>query len=211
MLFSNIPFTDYIEILITTLISFIGSCIHEYVFTTNTSQSFLKNTKIWISTIVSVLICLSIDPWLIEYNIRLVLLPPLLLGLAGMDFVERLTTVKGSSKIIEYLLSFIGLKRDNDDDKEESKQKIADSYKEINELSTIVFEMFSNLIISYYMDKNKFNFLKSYKEVKIKYNQLNTKIMEYEQLPLNITLILGKIIKKEIEADLLYDNLTNKL
>ena len=100
--------TESAEILLVMIVSLIGASIHEYIFRSNTSAEtgFLRNPKVWISGLVSSIICYAIDPWILEINPRLVLLPPLLLGLAGMDLVLRLSTLRGVSVFFEWILGF---------------------------------------------------------------------------------------------------------
>ncbi len=98
-----------IEILLVLGVSFVGASIHEYVFQSETSRSFFKNPNLWISTIVSSIICYTINPLINGLNPRLILLPPLLLGMTGMDLVKRLTTPEGSSSLIEYIIGFFGV------------------------------------------------------------------------------------------------------
>lgn len=98
-----------IEILLVLGVSFIGASIHEYVFRSETYRSFFKNPNLWISTVVSSIICYTINPLINDLNPRLILLPPLLLGMTGMDLVKRLATPEGSSSLIEYIIGFFGV------------------------------------------------------------------------------------------------------
>lgn len=98
-----------LEILLVLGVSFVGASVHEYVFRSEGNRVILRNPNVWVSTIVSSIICYAVDPWVATINPRLMLLPPLLLGMAGMDLVRRLSTVEGSSSIIEYILGFFGI------------------------------------------------------------------------------------------------------
>lgn len=98
-----------LEILLVLGVSFVGASVHEYVFRSEGNRVILKNPNVWVSTIVSSIICYAVDPWIATFNPRLMLLPPLLLGMAGMDLVRRLSTIEGSSSIIEYILGFFGI------------------------------------------------------------------------------------------------------
>ena len=97
------------EILLVLGVSFVGASIHEYVFQSETYRSFFKNPNLWISTVVSSIICYTINPLISNLNPRLILLPPLLLGMTGMDLVKRLATPEGSSSLIEYIIGFFGV------------------------------------------------------------------------------------------------------
>lgn len=105
-----LPASDMvIEILLILVVSFIGATIHEYVFRCEGSRNFFKNPNIWISTVVSSIICYTINPLISSFSPRLMLLPPLLFGMTGMNLVKRLTTPEGSSSLIEYILGFFGI------------------------------------------------------------------------------------------------------
>jgi len=97
------------EILLVLGVSFVGATIHEYVFQSEDHRPFFKNPNIWVSTVVSSIICYTINPLISDFNPRLMLLPPLLLGMTGMDLVKRLATPEGSSSLIEYILGFFGV------------------------------------------------------------------------------------------------------
>ena len=110
--------TESAEILLVMIVSLIGASIHEYIFRSNTVRGgdFLRSPKVWISAFVSSIICYVIDPWIMEINPRLVLLPPLLLGLAGMDLVLRLSTLRGFSLFFEWILGFFSINNTNSED-----------------------------------------------------------------------------------------------
>ena len=115
--FEGIPI---VESLILILISFIGSIIHEYIF--NHRFNFFKNPNVIITVVVSYLISFSIDPFIMQLSPRFILLPPLILGLLGIELATRLSTLKGSSSLLEYILGFLKIKRK--DSKQEDYGKI---------------------------------------------------------------------------------------
>lgn len=119
---------DSQEILMIFLVSLIGANIREYLFYKDDNTRFFRSPRMWISTFVSTLICYCIDPWVIEVSPRLVLLPPLILGLAGIDIVQKLSTIKGITALIEWGVGFLGISNassDNEDKgiKEEPKKE----------------------------------------------------------------------------------------
>ena len=102
-----------IEILLVMIIAFMGSFAHEYI-------SFIRSGKritlsVWInvfvSSFVTVIICLAIDPFIINIHPRLIFLPPLIIGLLGTELISKLSTISGSANILEYILGFFGIER----------------------------------------------------------------------------------------------------
>lgn len=110
-----IHFTDIISILeiaVTLPIALIGVISHEIVYTQNYSglgslKKLLTSTHVWVTVFVSFIISYSIDPYIVKINPRLVMLPPLILGLLGNELIIRLSTIKGSTSFIAYIVQFI--------------------------------------------------------------------------------------------------------
>lgn len=189
-------------------VSFIGSCIHEYVFKLQHQQRFVFNLNIWISTIVTSIICFVIDPWIMDFNSRLIFLPPLIIGLSGMDLITKLSTLKGSIKIFEIVLSFIGLNRRTENINEDNKSE-EDKYTELENSLTIFFNLVTQLLTDYYTTKNKQQFLPTYILLKKDFDNLRADILHYDTLPITLILLISSILKKMIEADSIYDKLTH--
>lgn len=190
-------------------ISFIGSCIHEYVFKVNTQQHFLFNINIWISTLVSSIISFAIDPWILDFNPRLVFLPPLIIGLSGMDLVNKLTTLKGSSKVIEFFLGFVGLNRKNDNDHTlDDNKEISQDYDELESILLTFYNIISKILSDYYTKKNVKEFLKIYPFIQRDFDILRTEFLHYKMIPINLTLIISAILKKKLEIEMVYNKIT---
>lgn len=198
-------------------ISFIGSCIHEYIFKTEQHHRFFFNLNIWISTLVSSIISFTIDPWILDFNSRLIFLPPLIIGLSGMDLINKLTTLKGSAKILEFLVGFIGLKRKDskddllDDDKKEEKKKLFEEYKTLENLLSNFFNLSTKLISDYYTTKDMKYFISTYLFIKQDFDIIRTELLHYNTLPINLVLILTSIYQKIIELDTLYNKISRSI
>lgn len=121
-------FLSVLEILLLFVVSYIGTIIHEYIFIPGKTK-FIKNIRVWLTVIMNFIICYSINPYIIDLNPRLILLPPLVLGLLGNELAIRLGTIKGSTSFIEYILGFFGIK--NKLTKEERESLGVEEHREI--------------------------------------------------------------------------------
>lgn len=212
---------ELFEIMSIMVVTFIGSCIHEYVFRQEGKNFTLKNFNLWMSIFVSIVLCYIINPWIVEYNSRLILLPPLLFGLAGMDLVKRLVTIKGTSSLIALVLKTAGIKvstpseEENNDDnqpKEESNSSSneEEKKKELEELVEVDKAVHENLdemyhvLVHYYSNHDKAQFLEGYQTIKVHLDTLHKQILSHPMIPVSTIIALSEISKKETELDTLY-------
>lgn len=108
-------FLSLLEIFLTLIVAFVGAAVHEYVFTPGKTV-LIKNAHIWATVSVDFIICYSINPYVVSLNPRLVLLPPLVIGLLGNELAIRMGTIKGSTSLIEYILGWFHIKRNSTND-----------------------------------------------------------------------------------------------
>lgn len=201
-----------IEILLISTIAFIGAFIHEYI-------SFLKRGKrvtltvwfnIFVTVIIDIIISVSINPFIMAINPRLILLPPLIIGLLGTELAMKLSTINGSTSFIEYILGFLRIKRadttstpKNESYDDYDNSSIDDEIIKINAQIEIVLR-------EYELDKDNEKFIKFYKPIKEKSLNIKETIdLEYENdtIPLNVVLKLSEMIKLEISMDKIYNNI----
>ena len=102
-------FVSVLEAVLIILVSFVGASVHEYIFG-GVDKGFIKNPNVISTVVVVFIISYSINPLIVSFNPRFILLPPLILGLLGNELTKRLGTIKGSSSLIEYLLGFFSIK-----------------------------------------------------------------------------------------------------
>lgn len=203
-----------IEILLMSIIAFIGAFIHEYI-------SFIRRGKritimvwlnIFVTVIIDLIISISINPFVAKIHPRLVLLPPLLIGLLGTELAIRLSTIGGSTSLIEYILGFLKIKRaDTTQTPKDNVPTVDDSLDD--EIVKISAKM-ELLLTEYYREKNKELFLSVYKSLKedsinMK-NEIKKRLENEELIPLPIALKLSEMFKIEIVLDKIYDEIITK-
>ena len=203
-----------IEILLMSIIAFIGAFIHEYI-------SFIRRGKritimvwlnIFVTVIIDLIISISINPFVAKIHPRLVLLPPLLIGLLGTELAIRLSTIGGSTSLIEYILGFLKIKRaDTTQTPKDNVPTVDDSLDD--EIVKISAKM-ELLLTEYYREKNEELFLSVYKSLKedsinMK-NEIKKRLESEELIPLPIALKLSEMLKIEIVLDKIYDEIITK-
>ena len=202
-----------IEILLISIIAFIGAFIHEYI-------SFIRKGKritiyvwgnIFTTVLTSTILSVSINPFLVTINPRLILLPPLLMGLLGTELALRLSTISGSSSFIEYILGFFkikklgGTKSPTDLDKENLDKKV-DLEDEITNIQT----QMEILMEEYKINKDDKKFVEVYKFVKFQSSLVKEKTNKLNPIPLNTSLKLTEMIKIEVSLDKIYEDILLK-
>lgn len=226
------------EILLVLGVSFVGASVHEYVFRSEDNRAFFKNPNVWVSTLVSSIVSYTINPWVSDFNPRLMLLPPLLFGMAGMDLVKRLSTPEGSSSIIEYVLGFFGItnkktegsygvppippstvgKEDQHTEEEEPQTTTFpipvlptsnfEHLMSLDQMVQSVLDSICNLVVDYYVHKDKEAFLRGYFTVKSNMGIMQANMRTHQFIPITTALKLSEILKKEIELDQVYETIT---
>lgn len=215
------------EIILITVISFIGSLMHEYIVSVKRDH-IRKFTvlfiNIFITVLIDVIICISINQLILDISPRLVLLPPLIIGLVGKEFVEALTTLKASSRLIAFLFSLFGIgnnegiKSEDEEETKESEKEHApteaekqEKIKRFKKYTERVLNAMNSLIagrVNNSIDDTKF--IIKYKQLKI-----NVKIIKQQVETVNIvsveeSLKIAEIIKNEEYLDGIYRDIMDK-
>lgn len=215
------------EIILLTVISFIGSLMHEYIVSVKRDH-IRKFTvlfiNIFITVLIDVIICISINQLILDISPRLVLLPPLIIGLVGKEFVEALTTLKASSRLIAFLFSLFGIgnnegikSEDEEETKESEKEHVPteaekqEKIKRFKKYTERVLNAMNSLIagrVNNSIDDTKF--IIKYKQLKI-----NVKIIKQQVETLNIVSVeealkIAEIIKNEEYLDGIYRDIMDK-
>ena len=168
--------------------------------------------NIFVTVIIDLIISISINPFVAKIHPRLVLLPPLLIGLLGTELAIRLSTIGGSTSLIEYILGFLKIKRaDTTQTPKDNVPTVDDSLDD--EIVKISAKM-ELLLTEYYREKNEELFLSVYKSLKedsinMK-NEIKKRLENEELIPLPIALKLSEMFKIEIVLDKIYDEIITK-
>lgn len=199
-----------IEILLISTIAFIGAFIHEYV-------SFIKRGKrvtivvwfnIFITVIIDIIISVSINPFIMSINPRLMLLPPLIIGLLGTELAMKLSTINGSTSFIEYILGFFKIKR-----ADTTETPVNDQYDDNSSIDDEIIKINAQIemiLQEYELTNDNEKFIEIYNLLKEKIFNIKEDINnEYgtNQVPLNIALKISEMIKLEISLDIIYNKI----
>lgn len=215
------------EIILMTVISFIGSLMHEYIVSVKRDH-IRKFTvlfiNIFITVFIDVIICISINQLILDISPRLVLLPPLIIGLVGKEFVETLTTLKASSRLIAFLFSLFGIgnnegiKSEDEEETKESEKEHApteaekqEKIKRFEKYTELVLNAMNSLIagrVNNSIDDTKFI-------IKYRRSKINVKIIKQQVETDNIVSVeealrIAEIIKNEEYLDGIYRDIMDK-
>ena len=181
---------SFIETILILSISFIGAIIHESLDKSRKKKK-AKPSQICLNIIITVFISmvfsLSIDPLICKINPRLILLPPLILSLLGIEFVSRMIHIESSFRLIEYIIGFFGIKKAKDTDfiKHHNRRKINNTNIDIDNDTP---EEVSEAILSHMIDKVEMKVDLLIEEYEV-YYKINDFEIKYEDINHDTNLI----------------------
>lgn len=227
-----------LEVLLCGTISIFGSSIHVLCFKkrNNTKHSIreLRDliSEILTNAIVDTFISIAAAPFVMAISPRLILIPPLILGLLGSDFIKLLTSINGIFSLFEKIFHLYNSSHPNKE--EESKSTNDSSSIEgvsaninidinknnhnndlirkliINASDSLVNEM-DNDISNYYSNKDAIAFYISYLEIDKGYNNVRDTIEKLEYVPVEVYIKIMDLVKKKSEFEQFYkDNVKGK-
>lgn len=224
-----------LELLLCGTISLFGSSIHVLCFKykNNTKHSIRELiSEILTNAIVDTFISIATAPFVMAISPRLILIPPLILGLLGSDFIKLLTSVNGIFSLFEKLFRLYNSSHSNKE--EESKSTNDSSYIEgiganinidinknnhnndlirnliINTSDALVSEMDMG-INNYYSNKDAIAFYTLYLEIDKGYNNVRDTIEKLEYVPVEVYIKIMDLVKKKSEFEQFYkDNVKGK-
>lgn len=224
-----------LELLLCGTISLFGSSIHVLCFKykNNTKHSIRELiSEILTNAIVDTFISIATAPFVMAISPRLILIPPLILGLLGSDFIKLLTSVNGIFSLFEKLFRIYNSSHSN---KEEESKSTNDSGSiegigakiniDINK-NNHNNDLICNLIIStsdalvsemdiginnYYSNKDAIAFYTLYLEIDKGYNNVRDTIEKLEYVPVEVYIKIMDLVKKKSEFEQFYkDNVKGK-
>lgn len=224
-----------LELLLCGTISLFGSSIHVLCFKykNNTKHSIRELiSEILTNAIVDTFISIATAPFVMAISPRLILIPPLILGLLGSDFIKLLTSVNGIFSLFEKLFRLYNSSHPN---KEEESKSTNDSNSiegidanikiDINK-NNHNNDLIRNLIINtsdalvnemdiginnYYSNKDAIAFYTLYLEIDKGYNNVRDTIVKLEYVPVEVYSEIMDLVKKKSEFEQFYkDNVKGK-
>ena len=224
-----------LELLLCGTISLFGSSIHVLCFKyKNNRKHSIREliSEILTNAIVDTFISIATAPFVMAISPRLILIPPLILGLLGSDFIKLLTSVNGIFSLFEKLFRLYNSSHSN---KEEESKSTNDSSSiegidaniniDINK-NNHNNDLICNLIIStsdalinemdiginnYYSNKDAIAFYTLYLEIDKGYNNVRDTIVKLEYVPVEVYSEIMDLVKKKSEFEQFYkDNVKGK-
>ena len=224
-----------LELLLCGTISLFGSSIPVLCFKykNNTKHSIRELiSEILTNAIVDTFISIATAPFVMAISPRLILIPPLILGLLGSDFIKLLTSVNGIFSLFEKLFRLYNSSHSN---KEEESKSTNDSSSiegigakiniDINK-NNHNNDLIRNLIINtsdalvsemdiginnYYSNKDAIAFYTLYLEIDKGYNNVRDTIVKLEYVPVEVYSKIMDLVKKKSEFEQFYkDNVKGK-
>lgn len=224
-----------LELLLCGTISLFGSSIHVLCFKykNNTKHSIRRLiSEILTNAIVDTFISIATAPFVMAISPRLILIPPLILGLLGSDFIKLLTSINGIFSLFEKIFHLYNSSHSN---KEEESKSTNDSSSIEGVGANINIDinknnhsnaLICNLIIStsdtlinemdigisnYYSNKDAIAFYTLYLEVDKGYNNVRDTIEKLESVPIEVYNKIIILVKKKSEFEQFYkDNVKGK-
>lgn len=217
-----------VEFILITLISLLGGMIHEYVVSKGKKH---KNQNIYMnllmSTVISAILCIVLNPYVIQLSPRLILLPPLIIGMVGPELVIYMVGLRSSSKVIEYVLSLMGIiKKDNveipklsdvngdetvDDDDDAELSEEEQLLHELDVSSEYLLNKVRTVLHNYIHHEDQEEFKKHYSRIRddiINVKNISSKD-ESLHIPLETALRIAEILKIYRNLENIYRDITS--
>lgn len=224
-----------LELLLCGTISLFGSSIHVLCFKykNNTKHSIRELiSEILTNAIVDTFISIATAPFVMAISPRLILIPPLILGLLGSDFIKLLTSVNGIFSLFEKLFRLYNSSHPNKEEESKSNNdsnsiegigaKINIDINKNNHNNDLIRNLIINTsdalvsemdigINNYYSNKDAIAFYTLYLEIDKGYNNVRDTIEKLEYVPVEVYIKIMDLVKKKSEFEQFYkDNVKGK-
>ena len=217
-----------IELILIVLISTIAALMHEYMITikrfhVDNKLDIVRN--IIMTVLVDTIICIAIDPFVAMISHRLILIPPLILGLIGPQLLYYFSGISSTAKLIKYILSTLGIKKydekvDIDDLEQQVEEKKKKEEKEAERLekerkdqldADLLLKRIDSLILAYVNEKiTKSQFV-------IEYRSIDTSVSCFKQnvtgkdVPMHTAMKLAEIIRNKEFLDKTFNQIISQV
>ena len=217
-----------VELELIIFVAFVASLMHEYMFTIKRFQSVSRLevlNNILITVLLTTIICIAIDPLVVSISHRLILIPPLIIGLIGPQLVYYFSGIGSTFKLIKYILSSLGIKKFDEEididqlekQVEEKKKKEEEEAEKINKEkkdqldADLLLKRIDGLILAYVNEKvSKSQFV-------IEYKTLDTEITIFKQsisgedVPIHTAIKLAEIIRNKEFLDKTFEQILSQV
>lgn len=161
---------NIVEVMLISMISFIGAFGHEFMLFLNQNKRITLAVwgEIGVTTLTVSVISLSINPFLVNIHPRLILLPPLLMGLLGEELLNKLIHIDKSSKLIVTILKILKVKIPDDvelPEAENSNSKNPQRHIELLKEMVNTRLLIEETILQYNQTHNVVHFLEIYRKI----------------------------------------------
>ena len=212
---------DIIEILLITTIAFIGAFVHRFWEFVSHNHPITVRTWIciFINMIIVTIISLILSPMMGIIHSRMILLPPLLMGLAGEELTNLLVHIDSSTRLLDWFLRLFKIRTtplEHPPDKDNRLEEIRNGHRQLLEKIIKVDNKMNLALHDYTTTSNHTILLTCYREVvydismiELDYNKwqdsLDKVIVKYYQNMLDSYKILVDLKNKydeKIKSDL---------
>lgn len=221
-----------LELLLCGTISLFGSSIHVLCFKykNNTKHSIRELiSEMLTNAIVDTFISIATAPFVMAISPRLILIPPLILGLLGSDFIKLLTSINGIFSLFEKIFHLYNSSNSQkEEDQSNNSSPIQGEGTNINigiggknnhhdrndalickliiSTSDALISEMDIEIRNYYVDNDSLTFYTIYLEIDKGYNNVKDTIEKLECVPVDVYIKIMSLVKKKSEFEQFYKN-----
>lgn len=221
-----------LELLLCGTISLFGSSIHVLCFKykNNTKHSIRELiSEILTNAIVDTFISIATAPFVMAISPRLILIPPLILGLLGSDFIKLLTSINGIFSLFEKIFHLYNSSHSQKEEDQSNNSSpiqgegtninigIGGKNNHHNRNDALICKLIistSDALISemdieirnYYVDNDSLTFYTIYLEIDKGYNNVKDTIEKLECVPVDVYIKIMSLVKKKSEFEQFYKN-----
>ena len=221
-----------LEVLICGIVSLFGSSVRVLCFKGNSkTKHSIKQivSEILTNAIIDTFISIAASPFVMAISPRLIIIPPLILGLLGSDFIKLLTSINGVFSILEKLFHLYNSSHSHKEEDQSNNSSptqgegtninidIGNKNNHHNNNDNLICKLIkstSDALISemdigirnYYVDDDPLTFYTLYLEIDKGYNDVKDTIEKLECVPVDVYTKIMRLVKKKSEFEQFYKN-----